>query len=1043
MQLCISKTGARVIEVFGFFVRSYKIGIMLSVLLIIAGVLGLSSLKRETFPPVEFPRVTITTLYPGASPVEVEEKITQKIEDEIRSVEGVKDVRSISQSGRSEVQIRIDIDNADIEKAVSDLQSAVQRVTDLPTDILADPKFNRANSKEIPVFELAVIGDNNNRLRDRTADQLKRLIEDVDSVSNVRLVGFNEREFQILLDPQKMRYLNVGIEEVFRAVRLRAQNIPAGFVRAQAEQRLVRVKGQVDQASEMGEILVRSNFSGRSIQIKDIATVKDSEEDSVILARLDNQPATLLVVTKKGDADSVETVDLVKQKLTQFNKTLPDGIQVKVFNNEAERVKRRLDIVISNAVSGLILVLVVLLIFLPGVLGVMTALTLPLTVLGTVALMPQLGANFNIITMLALVIAIGMLVDNSVVISENYAQLRKEGLSINDAAIKAAHQFWLPITATGLTTVAAFLPMLVTKGVLGDFIRWIPIVVTIALVMSLFESFFLLPARLIFTLRDKSSSDAAMAGTSWFDGIRDKFENLMETLIHRRYLVFFGITGLLLGSIVLSAVGNRFELFPPDGVEFYFARVELESDATLKKTDEVTQKLTQRVQEVLGDNLKHVIQRAGIQTTGPGDPTEKNGDSVAMLTLVIDEERAKTLNTQKTLNELRKIEIAGAKSVSFESASGGPPVGKALTVTLRAQNEQELKGIVSQAVAEIAKINGSFDVSSDLIDGGPEYRLQIDFATLAKLGLSIDSVGFALRTALQGSIASEMSMDNKDFNLKIRYSDDNKASIQSLRETPIMSPNGQLISLDKIAEITEQNGPEVKKRYQYMRAITISGNVNPEVISSTELNAQAKVILDRIIGQSATVTYRFGGEEESTQESVQSLFQAMILAFLGIFTILVFMFQSFTVPILILTSIPLGLVGVLWAFFLHGRPLSFIALIGVIGLAGVVVNSAIILMSYIEELLEKKNVLQISMNRLLAKASADRLRAVLVTSLTTVGGLMPTAYSIGGSDPILVPMTLALAWGLVSGTFLTIIWVPVSYAIFQDLFSWFASRRTS
>ena len=932
------------------------------------------------------------------------------------------------------------MDNADIEKVVSDLQSAVQRVSDLPSDILTDPKFLRANSKEIPIIELALVGPQGGRLRDQFADQLKNVLEDIQGISQVRLVGFLEREFQVLLDPEKLERNHVGIEEVFSAVKRRTQNIPAGYIRSDSDQRLVRVQGQVQEASELENIVVRSNFSGNAVRVKDVARVSDGSEEPQVLARYDGKPATLLVVTKKADADAVSNANEVLTRLEKFKETLPSELSVFVYNNEAKRVEERLEIVISNALGGLALVLIVLLIFLPGILGIMTALSLPLSVLGTLALMPQLGANFNTITMLALVIAIGMLVDNSVVISENYARLRSLGLSVKEAAHQGVSQFWLPIFATALTTVAAFLPMLVTKGVMGDFIKWIPIVVTIALTMSLFESFFLLPGRLIFTMRKPSHvldpNDPSQS--PWFENVKTRFSSVMNLFIRRRYIMSLGIVGLLAGSLVLSAVGNRFELFPPEGIEFYFAKIEMPSGTPIEKTDAVAAKLAGLVKGVLGDSLQSVVQRTGVQSQGPGDPNEKNGDEVAMLTLVIDAEKARTMNTQETLKKLRAIEFSEAQSLSFDPAEGGPPVGKPLTITLRSSDEKSLQSLVAELKEELSKVNGALDITDDVIKGGPEYALAIDHKKLAQLGLSVESVGFALRTALQGSVASELSDGSRDVKLVVKFDDAAKATLSNLENTKVMTPNGELIALKKIASVSSDFGPSVKKRFQYIRSITVSGNVIPEVLTSGEINKMAQELVDqKILEKYPSVTYRVGGEEESTKESVDSLFQAMMIAFLGIFTILVFLFRGFIVPFLVLTSIPLGLVGVLWAFFLHGRPLSFIALIGVVGLAGVVVNSAIVLMSYIEELIvefKKKNgeLKKEDLLSILSQASSDRLRAVLVTSLTTIGGLMPTAYSIGGSDPILVPMTLALAWGLISGTLLTILWIPISYAVVSD-----------
>lgn len=1024
---------------FYFFIDNYKLSFAITAFIALAGFLGLAGLTAETYPPVDFPRVRVTTIYPGSSPEEVEEKITRKIEEEVRSVTGLKEVSSVSQNGRSEINILIDMNNYVIEDVVDELQRAILRVQGLPKDILEKPNFQRLKAEEIPIFELGVIGPDNERRRDEIADLLKDQFEDIKGVSTVRLSGFREREFQILLNRKKMQAYYVGIEEVLDAVKKRTQNIPAGYIRSDKEQKLVRVNGQVASAKEMGEIVVRSNFSGQMIRVKDIAKVKDGSAEATVLASINGEPATIVTVSKKANADTIKTVEQLKEKLKGFKENLKDDYKFHIFNDESERVGQRLNIVISNAIGGLALVLIILFIFLPGVLGFITSLSLPICVLSTLAFMSLMGINFNTITMLALVISIGMLVDNSVVVSENYARLRAEGLSQLDAAVQAVYQFWLPITATAFTTIAAFVPMLVTKGVMGEFIKWIPIVVSFTLLVCLFECFILLPARLRFTIGDKSLKKLKIKKPKfqWFEWIQAKFEGLMIFSIRHRYIVSGLISLIMVFSFVLAIFGNRFELFPKENTEFYVARFEAPIETPLARTKIVAQQLAKKSYKLLGDkNIKYIISRSGVQQMGGNDPQAKNGDYVGMLIIVVPADRARELKTEWVLEKLRAIKDERLVNLSFEAQRNGPPVGYPITITFRSSNYKKMRELVNKMKDKFNTVEGALDINDDEIIGGPEYNIKINEKQLSSLNLTTEAVGMALRTALQGSIASELSLNNKEFDLRIRYDEKDRETVQALRNTSVLTKSGsgdRLIPLFNIAKIQEMSGPSIRKRFDYQRAITLSGSVVPEQLTSVKANQLAQSWLKTDFKDYASeVTWKFGGEEENTKESIESLFQALILAFLGIFAILIFLFRSYSVPFLILSSIPLGLVGVFTAFFVHQKPLSFFALVGILGLAGVVVNAAIVLVSYIEDL---KLDPSLSLDQVLAKASSDRLRAVLITSLTTVGGLMPTAYGIGGSDPILVPMTLALAWGLVSGTILTLIWIPCGYRILEDIFT--------
>ncbi|MCB0342967.1 MAG: efflux RND transporter permease subunit [Pseudobdellovibrionaceae bacterium] len=1023
-------------KVFAFFVENHKLSFLMSFLLLAMGILGLPNLRRESRPPVDFAKANIDTFYPGSSPAEVEEKITMKIEDELRSIEGIKDVTSVSQSGLSAIRVRADMDNADTERVMDDVQRAVQRVTDLPKDILDNPKFTKLNAKEIPILEMALIGSNESRQRDRFAEQLESILEDDPGVSSVRLTGYREREFQILLDPIKMQDLHVGITEVEKAVRERTQDIPAGFIRTPGDQKLVRVTGQVKTAEEMGDIVVRSNFSGQRIRIKDVAEVKDGSEDPSVTVRVNGEPATLIIVSKKADADAITVFERLQAHIDDFQKKrLTSGYQIITYNDEPSRIKNRLGIVINNALSGLVLVFIILLLFLPGVLGVMASLSLPLAIFGTLGMMPLMGVNFNNITMLALVIAIGMLVDNSVVISENYARLRLDGLNRRDASLKAVYQFWLPLAATVATTILAFLPMLVTKGIMGQFIRWIPIMVTVALTMSLLEAYFLLPARLKFTIRNleayrKKSEGTNSKARTWFDDVRDRFEAFMQKAVYHRYIVLLAVTVLLVSSIVLSIFGNRFELFPREEVEYYYASFETSITSTLDYTDDLAGELSNTIMKTLGPEVvEYIISRAGVQQLGMGGEG-KNGDYVGMLVIAVPTDKAKDINPDEVLEKLRNLPKGEFTRLTFDASRRGPPVGEALNVTFRTNNYEQLRGIVDEFKQEISKVDGVVDLLDNEISGGPEYRIIPDHEALAKLNLSTEAVGKALRTALQGAIASELNIAGDEFSLRIRYANEQRATVDSLKSTKIMEPGGRLIPLMSIVNLKLSEAPPVRKHYNFKRSITVTAGVVPEKITSVVLNMKTRKIADSLLEKYDTVSMTYGGEEESTKESTGSLRNAMIIAIFSIFAVLVFLFKTFLHPLLVLTSIPLGLVGVSWAFFLHNKPLSFLALIGVVGLAGVVVNSAIVLVSYINDLIDEG---KLGLHEILAKASGNRLRAVLVTSLTTVGGLFPTAYSIGGHDSILVPMTLALAWGLVSGTILTLIWIPCGYAIIDDI----------
>ena len=1020
-------------QLFGFFVRNWRFSAVLTLMTLIAGTLGSGLLRREAFPPVNFAQVLVLTAYPGASPEEVQDKITKPIEDEIRGISGIKDVRSTSQNERSEINIRIDIDGADSDQVVTEIQRGVQRAASkLPAGIPDAPLVTELKADEIPVLEVAILGPNQGRQRDLLAEDLKEILEDNPGVASVRFSGHRKRELQILLDPERLRRTQVGIAEVTQAVSSRLKDVPAGFLRTDSTLKLVRVVGKISDAETLGNVVVRAN-EAQSVRVRDVARIVDASEPASVLARADGVEATLLIATKKAQADGLTIIADLRERVKEFASKLPESHQLIIYNDEGRRIQTRLEIVSFNAIAGLAVVLLVLFMFLPGKIGIASAISLPLCTLATLTMMVAIGANFNIITMMALIICLGNLVDNSIVISEHYTRLREEGVDGREAAIRSARQFWVPFTASTVTIIAAFLPMLVTKGVMGQFIRWIPIVVTIALTMSLIEALTLLPARLQFLNPKPKKIDAK---PSRFQKIEAAWGRFIAYTLRRKYWTLAAMIGVVLSGFVVTALFNRFELFPSEGDEYYLIRYDLKRDAPIEATDRIGAWISEQVMQKLGkETVLAVINRAGAQQVDGGDPLSKVGEHVGLTVIAVRPEVAPGLSIPKTLETLRTIpKHPELEKFSVETLPAGPPVGKPLTVTFRSSNYKELKGMAIDMLEAVKAVPGVLAPELDEQSQGDEYRFQPFENQVASAGLGLETLGLNLRTALEGFVVTELTENRRDFEVLIRFDDQSRNDIADLREAKILNNQNNTVTLGALGKFNEARSPVIQRNFQFKRSITLTSEVEVAKITSSQLNALARKKFDELQSKYPSVSLSFGGEEESTNESLASLGVALVLAVFGIFATLVFTFGSFSSPLLVLSTIPLGLVGVFYAFVADQRPLSFLAFIGVVGLTGVVINSAIILVDYIQELLQKAGP-NADFDAILVKASTGRLRAVLATGLTTVVGLVPTAFGLGGYDPILVPMTLALQWGMIVGTLLSLIWIPSGYSVL------FALRR--
>ncbi len=1020
-----------------FFIENTKLTIVLSVGLIFFGYNGYNQMNAESFPSVSFATATVVTVYDGATSSDIETKITKPIEDEIRGVTGLKDVKSVSQAGLSTIVVRVDMDDSkvDVDKAMADIQKAVDRVQDLPMDLKDQPKFTELKSDEFPVMEIAIIGSNKDRRRDLVTDLMKEDIEDNRSVKQVRLVGYRERAFEIYLDLEKLESNYISVNEVMMKIQSRNSNTPGGPLRASKNQKLVRVEGKIQNVKDLEKLVVRSNFSGKTILLGDIAEIKDSQEEATVLGRYNGKEASLLVVNKKSGADTIKMVSELDEILADYKSRIKD-LDFVLYISEGLKVKNRVEVLKSNALSGLVLVIIFLFIFLPGKIGLVASMSLPLAIMGTLGVMPTFGMNIDAITVLALVIALGMMVDNSVVISENFTRLRKDGMPALDAATKSIETLWLPITATAFTTIAAFLPMLVTKGIMGQFIMAIPIVVTMALMLSLLESFFFLPMRLTWAGK-KLKTDGKDDTSDWFTKFESKFESFMSVVVKHRYItsLFFG---LCVGfSLFMMVAMNSFELFPADQTEVYLARLEMPRGTRLEETHEKLKLISTEVKNVLKDDVNHIISRAGTSQMGPGDPKAQDGNSVGMLTIYVSDYAKYNRPYTDVLKDLKKIKPDYVKSLSFQEVINGPPVGNAIEATFRSNSEKDIDKMIGQVISELEKNKGVENLNVDDVIGDDEVFVDIDYSKSARLGINVNTVGSTIRTAISGNRVSDVTLDNKEVDLVLRLKENYRQDVDALKKLVVNDPKGNLVVLDSFADFRVESGTPQIKRFDFKRSKTLTGDVDNINITSIEANKIVNDYFEKHKDEIPGISLVFGGAQESTNESMSSLFSALQLSLIGIFALLVFLFKSYLRPAIIMTTIPLGLFGFSIAFYLHQRPISFLALIGIIGLGGIIVNSGIVLISFIDEM---KAEGKFSLNDILVKASGMRLRAVFVTSLTTVGGLFPTAYGIGGNDALLIPMTLAMAWGLTSGTLLTLIWVPAAYGILEDFDSLIKNR---
>ncbi|MCW7491820.1 efflux RND transporter permease subunit [Leptospira sp. 2 VSF19] len=1022
-------------KIIHFFVYKPLVANLVFIFLFLAGMISVLSMKREAFPRVNFRQVRVLTVYPGASPVDVEKKVTIPIEEKLREVEGLDSVRSISRNSESDISIKIDLEHNNPDGVVNDIRRAVDRVTNLPIQVKDRPIVTEQKSSNFPVLEMAIHG----AMNEMELQEMGRFIEDemrkVSGVSRVDAFGKRKEEWRIRVDPELKKRYTLGFSDIINAISKRNISVPAGsFLRPITQD--IRVTGEINEINDIKNIPIRSNETGNTILLSQVANVKDTYERPRVIAIVNGEPAYVLQIIKKDSADIIRTVEAIQERINELRKQIPANIQFTELNNEGARAIKRLDVVITNSLQGLFLVVVVLILFFSLKDALLTSLSLPLTLFATTIAFPIFDVSFNLVSMLGIIISLGMLVDNSIIISENIYKHRSRKMDSKEAAVLGASELFVPIIGSYLTTVAAFLPMAFMSGIMGKFIWQIPFMVIVALTLSLFESFLLLPVRYAqFTShevkkRSKHRDKFRSILDNGFESLKSAFTRFITRVVKRPFIALGSILIVFLSSCGLVGLMN-FNLFPKEGIDYVLVRAEFPPDFSSQETAKQLQYFQPILDKIPKDEVQSIILKIGIQQTDPTDPLTRIGEQLGMAQIILVPETERKRTAQEIFGELEPDlkKLPNAVSVMVDLVVNGPPIGAAVTVAIEGRDYKILKQISNEMQDFLRKQEGVININDDYKPGREEIQIRVKDTASAITGIDTEITAYYVRTAMEGLEASNLRKGKDEVKIVIQNDDRFRDGLEDLDSIQISNKFGLLTPITAVTTKTTVQGIEALYHNDYEKAITVLADVNEAITSSSIVNGKIVDEFGNIGKKYPGYKIKFRGEQEETAKSMVSLLVAGVLAFFGIFAILAIIFNSIKKPILILLSIPLGFVGVVFGFLISGKALSFLAMIGIIGLAGVIVNASIVLVDTIQEFQAKGEGLYES----LITASSERFRPILVTTLTTMAGMIPTAYAIGGSDPLLIPMTLSLAWGLGFGTFGSLLFIPASFSAYYKL----------
>jgi len=1014
-------------QLIAFFVRRGLIVNLLSLLLLAAGIYAGLNIQREAFPSVNFDVIAIGAGYPGAAPREVERLLVTPIERELKSIDGINAIRSTAFLGRMQITIEVDPDYTDRSRLVSDIQQAINRA-DLPADLPADPVITEVKSEQTPILTFSVFGDFTPLELKHLSDLIEDDVRNIDGVANVFVQGDRKEEIRIVPIPEKMRQQRISVNDIITLIRGWNIDAPGGRLKEPEGQSIIRITGEFTSAGDAAKLVLRANEKGQALYLGDVAQVTETLEQPGRYVGAQGDPAVNMIVLKKGDKDIIKLVDAVRAYLKTVPETYGENVQVRVYNDFSTITRLRLGVLTSNGAIGLMLVLLTLLLFLRPSVAFTTAWGLPIIFFSGVLVLYLSGVTLNLLTMFGFIMVLGLMVDDAIIIGENATWHMERGLSPEQAAITGTTELIGPVTATVLTTVVAFLPLMHMDGIIGKFVYSIPVVVVILLLFSWLEAIFILPNH----IRDVANPNKHPAERRLFVWLTRIYGWTLEKAVKLRYLTILLTFAGLLGTMALAS-HMKFQLFPSGAESTFYLRVTMPTGTTLEQTWDTLVRLDREVRKRIDPALLETTTMiAGENSADQREALKQLGDRFGFERVILIPFTQRKVSAYTVMDRIKKDipPLFPELEISFAMQKPGPPVGRALQVELTGNDEPALMRVAQNLEDMLKTIPGAYAVESDIEPGDPEMHIVLDRKLAAYARIDLATVASHIRAAFDGLRVSTLKRGKEEVDVTIRYPEQAQHDIKTLMQLEIPNMRGGLIPLGRIAHIEHQAGINSVRHKDGNRVINVSAEVDQKQLTSKELNDIVRQRADEWLADDAQrVRFHLGGEQERSEESVRGLIFSFAFALLGIFVILAIQFNSVGYPILVMLAIPFGVIGIVIGFFLHGQPISFMAMMGFVALTGVVVNASLVMAVFIQRQIRQG----IPWREAIVESGKRRLRAVLLTAITTVVGLLPTAYGWGGHDPFVAPMALALSWGLMFSTVITLYSVPAALGIAIDV----------
>ncbi len=1008
---------------------------LLMAMMLLFGIWSVSKLNTQFFPNFDIDFATISVVWTGASAEDVERLITTPIEQELRDLDGVKELTSSSAEGVASIAIEFDEDT-DITEAVDDVKQRIDQVSNLPSSA-ETPEVTRILNYE-PIARLLVTGSNLRELR-TLAHRFERELLDR-GIAKVNITGLPEEEIAIQVPSARMRELGLSLDEIGRRVASFSRDLPVGVIGRSDAARQLRFTDQRRDELSFLDVPVVVDESGQRVTLDDIAVVEQRARNGQVTVGYRGKPAVELRLFRSESGDSLDSARILDEWQGATEAGLPPGIDLVVYDQQWELIKQRIGLLLKNGGTGLLLVVLILFWFLNARVAWWVAVGIPISFMATLGILFAIGGSINMISLFALIMALGIIVDDAIVVGEDAMAHYQMGEGPLQAAEGGARRMLAPVMSSSLTTIAAFMPLLIISGIIGRILREIPTVIICVIIASLIESFLVLPGHLRHSLakvghyRPKGLRKKLDNGFNWF---RDKiFRPVVTKAIDYRWTCI----AISLASVMVTAgmfMGGRmmFTFFPSAEGKTIFANIDFVAGTPAGDVKDYLTHMEQAVWETEQDFgvevLAAVVSRHGVSETDDQSGTRR-GDQFGSVLVELTEPDDRDVRNRDFIQAWRKKlrQEPGIENLSVSERRAGPP-GQDIDIRITGSNIDAVKA----AALELKQIVSAVEGVSGLEDNMPFGRQQLVLSltpTGESVGLTVDQIGQQLRAAYDGYLVQTIPDGDDDVEVRVLLPDFERNSLGRFEDLDIALPNGDTVPISNVVDITHQRGFDSIRHADGKLAVTVTGDVDPAVANSNVIVENLNAATLPELSSKHGVNFSFEGRQADQQETLTDMRNGALVALIMIYLVLAWVFGSYGWPLVVMAIIPFGLVGAVWGHALMGLNLTILSLFGFFGLAGIVVNDSIILVVFYKSLRQKG----MAVKQAVIEAACQRLRAVLLTSLTTIAGLTPLLFETSLQAQFLIPMATSIAFGLAFATLLVLILVPCLLYIHENVAAW-------